>query len=270
MPKSRLALRGIALVVAAMVLLVVASPAGGAPARQAQPAAGSTIYLPVLRTAPPLPTRLVASADVDVIQGLPTSNYGSDDAMWLGYHKANCTNGTISGKVSRNLIRFDLSAVPVGAVIGRAVLNIRVVGLCWYTRASGTVTAYRVAAPWQESTATWNAQPAAAEAAGSVAIPFNFNANAWYTLDVTGLVRGWVNQTAPNYGLMLRAPESAGNDFAFFAVATRSWSGYEPYLTLAYGTTALDGAAPADQAAAPTCAQQSDLARCFEPGAPAR
>ena len=215
-----------------------------ATAARAVPSASLTVYLPIVRTAPPLPTKIISGADDDVIQGFPTTNFGASDVMWLGYHKGGCTNQSTSGKASRDLIRFDVSAIPPGTSIAQAKLNVSVVGICWYKRPSATVTAYRVGQSWAETTATWNTQPKTAEAHGSTTVPLTFGVLGWYTMDVTNLVRGWVDGSTPNYGLMLRAPESGGDDFAFIAIASRSWTGEEPYLQITYG-----GAAAAEQAA---------------------
>lgn len=280
---SRQALRIVAFLVAALIMMSIVYPMGAAsrvdrgPSRakatRDQLSAQFSVYLPIIRTPPPLPTKLISSADVDVIQGFPTDNYGADDAMWLGYHKADCTDSAASGKVSRDLIQFDLSAIPPATSITKATMNIRVVGECWNTRAAAAVTAYRVTRSWLEATSTWNTQPTTAEAVGSVSIPFNFQAGTWYTIDVTNLVRGWISHSQPNYGLMLRAPESSGNDFAFIEVATRSWAGYEPYLQITYaGAMALEQAAPAaEQPSTFGCTvTETDISVCSEAGSAAR
>jgi hypothetical protein len=150
------------------------------------------------------------------------------------------------------LIRFDVSAIPAGTAITQATLNVRVVTACWSTRSSAVVTAYRVTDNWVETAVTWNTQPKIAEAAGTVIVPLSSGVLNTYTLDITNLVRGWVNGSFPNNGLMLRSPEVSGNDFVFLSFATRTWSAsYTPYLQLTYAgmttTTTLAPNAP-DQA----------------------
>jgi hypothetical protein len=280
---SRRALRIVAFLVAALIMLSIVYPIGAASrvdrglsrakAARDQLSAQFFAYMPIIRTPPPLPTKLISSADVDVIQGFPTDNYGADDAMWLGYHKADCTNSTASGRVSRDLIQFDLSAIPPATSITKATMNIRVVGECWNTRATAPVTAYRVTRSWLEAASTWNTQPTTAEAVGSVSIPFNFQAGAWYTIDVTNLARGWINHSLPNYGVILRAPESGGNDFAFIEIASRSWAGYEPYLQITYaGATALEQPMPAvEQPSTFACTvTETGISVCSEASSPAK
>jgi hypothetical protein len=66
----------------------------------------------------------------------------------------------------------------------------------------------------------------------------------WYSFDVTNLVRGWVNGTLPNNGIMLRSPETSGPNLRFFS--TRE-GGNSPQLVITYGgsltsvDTRLDG-----------------------------
>lgn len=271
----RQGLRIIALLAGLLATLSVAGAVSTRPHRgliqpaaaRAEPAATFVVYQPIVRRSPPLPTKIISGADDDVIQGFPNSNYANADLMWLGYHKVGCTGDTSSGKASRDLIRFDVSAIPAGTSIADVKLNVRVVGECWYKRTSATVTAYRVSQSWSETAATWNTQPATAEAYGSVAIPLNYGAGGWYSLDVTSLARGWVNGSTPNYGLMLRAPESGGDDFAFIEIASRSWSGYEPYLQITYtGPAALEQAAPASSGpGALTCrVNETGISVCTE------
>jgi hypothetical protein len=65
---------------------------------------------------------------------------------------------------------------------------------------------------------------------------------------VTNLVRGWVNGSFPNYGLMIRGPESSGNDSARLGFATRNASGttYDPYLSITCaGMATFEEAVPA-------------------------
>jgi hypothetical protein len=81
---------------------------------------------------------------------------------------------------------------------------------------------------------TWNSQPGIQEAYGSSSV----TSRSWgrYHWDVTNLVRGWINGSFLNYGLMLRGPESSGNDSARLGFATRESSGttYDPYLEITY------------------------------------
>ena len=87
----------------------------------------------------------------------------------------------------------------------------------------------------------WNNQPGFTGQYGSVAVT---SGNwGWFALDVTDLVRGWVNGSLPNYGVMLRANESPGDDSAQLGFLTRNVAdpSFRPYLALTYsGMAATD------------------------------
>jgi hypothetical protein len=87
----------------------------------------------------------------------------------------------------------------------------------------------------------------------------------WFALDVTTLVRGWVNGSLQNQGVMLRANESSGNDSARLGFLTRNVSdpAYRPYLAITYA-----GAAAADSEA--TGQSDARSALCNDVSSPQR
>ncbi|MCX7680588.1 MAG: DNRLRE domain-containing protein, partial [Anaerolineae bacterium] len=139
------------------------------------------------------------------------------------------------GKIVRSLVRFDLSSIPTGATINQATLRLYLVSSWDYPNRTRTITTYRIGSSWSESGVTWNNQPSHAEAFGSAGV--THGAWGWYAFDVTNLVRGWVNGTWPNYGIMLRGPEWSGTDSSWKSFATRE-STYDPQLVITYIGTA--------------------------------
>jgi hypothetical protein len=87
---------------------------------------------------------------------------------------------------------------------------------------------------------TWNDKPGFAEEYGSVWIPSG--GLGWYSLDVTDLVRGWMNGSSSNHGLMLRGPESSGIDTAWLGFTAREYPGVtdDPYLEVRYADYSAD------------------------------
>jgi hypothetical protein len=63
----------------------------------------------------------------------------------------------------------------------------------------------------------------------------------WYSFDVTNLVRGWINGTLPNYGVMLRGPEWSGSDSSWKAFSTREGP-YPPQLIITYSGLGMTNA----------------------------
>ena len=64
-------------------------------------------------------------------------------------------------------------------------------------------------------------------------------------MDITGLVRGWINGSIANYGVTLRGPESSGDSSAMLMLYTRESSSHDPYLRIEYaGMAAFEEATP--------------------------
>jgi len=175
------------------------------------------------------PTQFYPSADTTILQGIPSGNFGSATDMWAGYeHCSSSANG-----ITRSLVRFNLSSIPAGTSIANATLSLYLVNSCDTSNRTHTVTTYRVKDDWSSST-TWNSQPGTGEAYGSASI--SSRTYKRYTFDITDLVRGWVNGSYTNYGLMLRGPESSGSSSARLGFGTLNASGttYDPYITITY------------------------------------
>ena len=170
-----------------------------------------------------------------MLQGAATSNDGSDTDMWAGYeHCSGSANG-----ITRSLVKFDLSAIPPGTQITQATLSLYLVNSCDTGNRTHTVTPYRITSGWSETSVTWNTRPSFAEAYGSSSV--SSQTYQRYTFDITNLVRGWVNGTLPNYGVMLRGPESSGDSSARLGFGTRNSSGttYDPYINITYAGMAV-------------------------------
>ena len=187
-------------------------------------------------TATPTPSphqvTLTSIADSYVLEGAPTDNFGSTTDMWVGYD--HCSGG----KISRSLVQFDASSIPAGASISEATLHLYLWNSCDIGERTHVVTVYRTNASWSESSVTWNTKPGYAEQYGSASIPSR--TWGWYSFDVTDLVRGWVDGSFSNYGLMVRGPESSGTGSARLGFATRETT-YDPYLEVTYvGTAAFE------------------------------
>jgi hypothetical protein len=153
--------------------------------------------------------------------------------MWAGYDDYLSPDG----KIARSLIQFNTSGIPAGTSISNAVLRVYLVGSWDYPGRSRTVNSYRIVSAWSESSVTWDTSPSPAEAYGSASI--KAGAWGWYSFDITNLVRGWVNGTMSNYGVMLRGPEQSGTDSSWRSFSTREGA-YTPQLVISYtGYTGL-------------------------------
>jgi hypothetical protein len=180
--------------------------------------AGNSGWSNVRQTTVLPPTWFYAVADTMVLAGYPSTNYGSEIDMWAGYD----TWLNPDGRNARSLVRFDLSAIPSGTSISRATLWLYLRSSYDVSDASRVIATYRVASSWTEGGVTWNTRPGLGGRYGWISIPHA--AWGWYTVDVTGLVREWVNRQYGNYGVWVLGNEDSGHP-NWRGFCTREYSG---------------------------------------------
>lgn len=201
--------------------------------------APSHVYFPlVVRRWPPI-------RDTTVIQAYPTVNAGHAVDMWVGFD--HCTDPP--AEITRSLVWVDVSEIPVDSNIVEASLYLYLVDSCDpEPRTHHQVTVYRATSPWEERSVTWNTRPGFAEAYGSTLIPSHVS--GWYSFDVTILVQAWVSGSFYNYGMVIRGPESSGDESARLNFATRE-SLLDPYIEVTYAGNGAAASAMRVPAAAP-------------------
>ncbi len=199
--------------------------------------APSHVYLPSVIRYWPRIALLQSIADATVVQALPDTNAGWTVDMWVGYD--HCPRTLF--QITRSLLKFNTSTIPSGADVIQARLYLYLVSSCDLGPRMHQVTVYRTTDPWGELSVTWSNQPGFGEAYGSAWV--SSVGWGWHSYDVTDLARGWIDGSITNNGLVVRGPESSGNDSARLGFAAREWSPIEeinPYLEVIYTD---DGAA---------------------------
>lgn len=94
-----------------------------------------------------------------------------------------------------------------------------------------TVNVHRITADWGEMTVTWNNFGGAFDA--NVEGSFNGGSSGWHTVDVTDLVKSWMDGTYDNYGLLL---DQAVKNYPRVMYSAREGD-YPPYLEICYEGT---------------------------------
>jgi 2',3'-cyclic-nucleotide 2'-phosphodiesterase (5'-nucleotidase family) len=155
---------------------------------------------------------IASSHDAQVVEGSPTSNYGSTNNLYV----ASADGGTYLNE--RVWVKFDITGqIPAGAVINSAKLRL----YCFKADDADDMIAAvhsSSADTWDESTITWNSQPA--YSAGAVAQQ-TLNANQeyyWVEWDVTGFVQ----------------TETAGGDTVVSFVVRAAIESQDPWRTYAF------------------------------------
>ena len=179
---------------------------------------------------------LYPTADTYVTAYAPTTNYGAVSDLSLGRSASDLDYWI--------LIQFDLSAIPAGATINSASLQMyRLVNLAaaapdapesvnqvYVHRNVGGITNL-----WTEGGVTWNTTPAryAADDAPSTV----GTANGWHYITVTSAVRQWVENSASKNGLTLKGDSASAWSTSFRS--KEAGADYRPRLVVDYTAPAL-------------------------------
>ncbi|MEU1880058.1 DNRLRE domain-containing protein [Streptosporangium sp. NPDC020072] len=139
--------------------------------------------------------------DAYVSSAAKTTNY---DGSWK------LPVGRISSSgVSRALLYFNLSDLPVGAQISDARLQ------TYFDQALGetgpvTVEAREITAAWTSFDVTWNTQPTFANAVSASVTRQPGELNRWHSFEVTGVVNRWLADIeTPANGFVLKAADES-------------------------------------------------------------
>ncbi len=141
----------------------------------------------------------------------------------------------------RTLLRFDLSGIPVGALVKDATITLRVAAAP--SAPDATLTGYVLRQPWNETEVTWNSPRAgrvwqipgadgADDRAPTVAAQGQVSCRyCSVTLDATAAVAAWLAAPNANHGLQLR---SSSYDEIHFMDRTALDPAYRPHLVVHY------------------------------------
>lgn len=168
----------------------VASLLGGAAAVVA--AFGGDVQVWPGASTEPQTVQLLPVADTSLFASQPTTSFGTNTQIFVD-----------DDEPRQGLIRFDLSAIPAGATIQSAVLELRT------NNAGSPTNAHMMLVPWTE-TSTWSSLSAGVQADGveAKATP-EFNTGqvpiGTQQFTMTATVQAWVDGQ-PNHGLVFIQP----------------------------------------------------------------
>jgi hypothetical protein len=155
----------------------------------------------VLALPNPTCAQLPLSSDSFTNINQPSTNFGGDVSL------------KIDGSTTKRVyIEFNLSGLPAGTA-GSQVSKATLVLFPSTVNSVGTFDLFRVTSSWNEATITFNNAPTLAGAADVSGVPVT-SADVFVTLDITALVRNWVDGILPNNGVALLP--SAGSAITVF------------------------------------------------------
>jgi hypothetical protein len=129
-------------------------------------------------------------------------------------------------------LRFDFSTLPAGTVgsrVARATLVLWASGVA----AAGEVDVHAVIDAWNEETLTWNTRPTFEAAPAATFAAPNAIRERFVVVDVTALVRDWLDGAAINRGMALVASPTTPDVSVQFDSKENSATGHEPRLQVA-------------------------------------
>ena len=168
--------------------------------------------------------------DTYIKENFNNTNYGTDPKILVGTDSL--------GRNLRGLIEFDLSSIPSSTVLSA---NLQV-NLSYSSSDSNiTIKIYRLTSSWTESKTTWtNSSPSQlwSTVGGDyseevTSLQFS-NVSGLYNFTITNLVRGWINGSYSNYGLMLVSNDSAVEDIKEIDSSDSDSASARPKITINY------------------------------------
>jgi RHS repeat-associated protein len=156
--------------------------------------------------------------DAKIAEAAPTTNYGASADLTVGKDA--------SGRRSDALLGFpEVDGLPQDTTITAAHLY-----LYAPTGTNGlSVSAYSNRAAWDESAVTWETAPGV----GALQSTRGATAPGWTSFFLTGLVRGWVQDSLGNHGVRVRSNGGNGEQVAF-ASGDAATASQRPYLRVSY------------------------------------
>ncbi len=140
-----------------------------------------------------------------------------------------------AGNYDNNFVQFDLSVLPANVIIDAAAVRLHIFA---FGGPALDVDVSRVDAAWDESSLTWNSQPAVT-GGGPVQSITAIGDVSW---PVTPLVQAWHAGSQPNHGVMLRGLNSNG---AFVGADSKETNpAHAPTLVITYHLPAEEGPRP--------------------------
>ncbi len=141
-----------------------------------------------------------ALADTWLNQALPTANYRTAKVLRCG------TNSGLKGR--RVLIRYNISALPSGITIDKAIMRLYLIKVPTASQTGDRVQVFRAANDWTEGGATWlNCSTNYTGAMVDVESTTPSMAGTYLRFNITGLVKAWYYGKIPNRGVFVRGRE---------------------------------------------------------------
>ena len=192
--------------------------------------AGETTYLNwALTHAPTQNLTLLPGAggkDAYVSASYLDANYGNYASLIVGYY-------SVTNPRYRAYLYFDVSSssLPADAVVTSAYLKLH--QYAFYGTGSLPIGLYQVTEDWAEGVITWNNQPGSSSDAEYTRY-VSSGADAWRSWSIGDLLKGWLDGSITNYGMLLKPVSEPATNVAYFRSFNYLNNAYHPQLLINY------------------------------------
>ena len=159
--------------------------------------------------------------DTCVDEQYPSSNYYTSQNLWTG--------GKSGTNTMRTYIRFALPTNVSTSNITQVYLRMKK-----NQYATPGIKAYRVTSSWSSSTVTWNNKPGFTTTGATGAC--SLYSGDWYQINVTSMVKQWLNGSYSNYGFLLKEPTETNADQKTRWYSSDAPSPNKPELVIFYNS----------------------------------
>jgi hypothetical protein len=172
------------------------------------------------------------SVNADVLSSSPGITNTSPDY----FQAEQWTYGGTPGE-SRDMMKFDLSMIPSGAIIQSATLDLYADTNSTNGAMQGTADSsylLQITSAWDPHTVTWATQPTT-DTAGQILLHQSTSPNENYlNLDIAAFVQSWVSHPAQNYGMMAKIITPNHYNHMIFCSGHYADSTLRPHLSICY------------------------------------
>ena len=169
------------------------------------------------------------SADALVSSYYPTKNYGSSQYLTVSYKKSGFYSYSIW-----SYIKFNLPSIPAEDIeYAKLHLTLEYQDLSSYGTSYKKIYIYRVLSDWKEDQITWLNKPGGIYTGHYFIVYKTAASGTHYYVDITDLVKAWLNGTYANYGIRLSSDTNNGLIRFYSSEASTSYSN-KPYLRIKY------------------------------------
>ena len=170
----------------------------------------------------------VADATVYEEPTFANSNYGSEQTCEVGYDL---------GYLEGTFVKWDLSSIPTNAQILEVKIVLKISDVDNIVGNNFVFWVYKVGAPWDEATVTWNNMPSASfdpiDVFNGPSGTGHYEVDFTNSPDTVAMIEGWVKNPSNNHGIYIDPDWQASQGDSHMEFSSKE-GGNAPALIIKY------------------------------------